>query len=154
MIYNCCLMYRHYNILDKMKILAQKWVYTVHSKYDQFIAMHMKFYRVFLRLKTEDDPRRRLLWIHCICYTLILLMCYIIYREKERDALLEQLKQCLIEDRKKYFNRIKPKIVEVLKLFLFYFFGYSILSPLHFCFFIIRVIYKSTRESLRLTYLM
>ena len=76
---------------------------------------------------------------------MFLLLCYIIYRDKEKDALLEELKECWIADRKKYFDRIKPKIVEVLKLFLWLF---------HFCslFLACRAIYKSTRELLRITY--
>ena len=41
-----------------------------------------------------------------------------LYRDVERNALLEELKQCLTNDSKEYFNKIKPKIVEVTAFLL------------------------------------
>lgn len=40
------------------------------------------------------------------------------YRDVERNALLDELKQCLMNDSKEYFNKIKPKIVEVIVFLL------------------------------------
>ena len=42
----------------------------------------------------------------------------LLYRDVERNALLEELKQCLTNDSMEYFNKIKPKIVEVTAFFL------------------------------------
>ncbi|XP_019854343.1 PREDICTED: uncharacterized protein LOC109583438 [Amphimedon queenslandica] len=62
----------NYSIFDRMKIFAQK---------------------VFLRLKTDDDPRRQLL-------------------DVERNALLKDLKECLLKDCVDFFRKIKSKLVQ------------------------------------------
>lgn len=58
---------------------------------------------------------------YCKLVQLFLLSSYNVHRVKERDALLKQLKDCLIEDSKEYFKRIKPKIVEVSNSFCYIF---------------------------------
>lgn len=40
-------------------------------------------------------------------------MTYIIYSDKERDALLQEVKKSLFDDSKQYFSDIKKNIIKV-----------------------------------------